>query len=104
MSIWKVYAKKADFNGIGKKYGIDPVLARIIRNRDITDEKEIDMYMNADLGRLHDPTLMKDMVKCVTILKEKIGAGKRIRIIGDYDIDGICSIYILLSGLRKCGA
>lgn len=104
MSIWKVYAKKADFNGIGKKYGMDPVLARIIRNRDITDEQELDMYMHADLSRLHDSKKMKDMKKCVTILQKKIQEGSKIRIIGDYDIDGICSIYILYTGLKKCGA
>lgn len=106
MSIWKVYAKKADFNEIGKKYKIDPVIARIIRNRDVTEDNEIEIYLGKSemIEALNPPKLMKDMEKAVDIIKEKINKGSRIRIIGDYDIDGICSIYILYRGLKHAGA
>lgn len=107
MSIWKVYAKKADFNEIGKKFNIDPVIARIIRNRDVTEESDIAVYLGQgtqNIGSLHDPRLMKDMEKATGIIKEKVSAGSKIRIIGDYDIDGICSIYILYTGLTRIGA
>ncbi len=103
-AIWKVYAKKADFKGIGEKYGIDPVIARIIRNRDVVSEEEIELYMNGSRRDLYDGFLMKDMEKAISILREKISLGKNIRIIGDYDIDGVTSICILLKGLTAAGA
>lgn len=106
MSVWKIYAKKADFFSIGKKYNIDPVIARIIRNRDIIEENEIEMYLSEldqSIHKLHDPRLLKDMDKTINILKNKIASKSKIRIIGDYDIDGICSIYILYQALSKIG-
>ena len=104
MSKWVVSAKKADFNKIAEKFHIDPVIARIIRNRDIIEDSEIDRFLNGTLGDLHDPELLKDAKKAAEILWDKIEQKKSIRIIGDYDIDGICSTYILLSGLECCGA
>lgn len=104
MAQWFVSAKKADFEGIGQKFGISPVLARLIRNRDVVEEEEIQKYLYGDMSMLHDPFLMKDMEKAVKILIEKIGIGEKIRVIGDYDIDGICSAYILVSGLKALGA
>lgn len=107
MSKWKVYAKKADFNEIGKMYHIDPVIARVIRNRDIMEENDIAMYLSngeESLKKLHNPRMLKDMDKAVTIIKDKISSISKIRIIGDYDIDGICSIYILYKALKKIGA
>lgn len=107
MSVWKVYAKKADFNGIGKQFNIDPVIARIIRNRDVVENDNIAMYLeNGELAlqNIHNPRLMKDIEKATTIIKNKISSGSKIRIIGDYDIDGICSIYILYTGLTRIGA
>ena len=107
MSIWKVYAKKADFNGIGKKYNIDPVIARVIRNRGIIEEKDIEMYLSngqESLKILHNPRILLNMDKTVSIIKEKISSSSKIRIIGDYDIDGICSIYILYKALVRIGA
>lgn len=99
-----VYAKKADFEKISKDFNIDPVLARVIRNRDIISYEEIEAYLNGEIKDMHSPYLLKDMDKSINILLEKINNKKSIRIIGDYDIDGICSTYILLSGLRKAGA
>lgn len=104
MAKWFMAAKKADFMSIAKKFHIDPVIARIIRNRDIVAEEEIDRFLNGSFDDLHDPRGLKDVEKAVSILKEKILQNKRIRIIGDYDVDGICSTYILYKGLSVCGA
>lgn len=104
MQKWRVYSKKADFDAIGSRFNIDPVTARIIRNRDVTDMENVDMYLNGTLDRLHDPMMMKDMDEAVSVIASSIRDNKHIRIIGDYDIDGICSIYILFKGLKICGA
>ena len=103
-SDWRVYAKRADFKGIAGKYGIDQVIARIIRNRDICGDAAIDMYLNCDINDMHNPESMKDAVLSVDIITQKIKDKCKIRIIGDYDIDGICSIYILYKGLMAAGA
>lgn len=103
-SKWMVYAKKADFKQIASEYGIDQVLARIIRNRDICGSKDIDMYLNGNLNDIHNPHSMKDADKFVDIITKKIEEHKPVRIIGDYDIDGICSIYTLFCGLKAAGA
>lgn len=103
-SDWRVYAKRADFKGIAGKYGIDQVIARIIRNRDICGDAAIDMYLNGDINDMHNPESMKDAVLSVDIITQKIKDKCKIRIIGDYDIDGICSIYILYKGLMVAGA
>ena len=97
MSKWMVAAKRADFDAIARKYQISPVLARIIRNRDVTKDEDIDKFLNGTRADLYAPRLLKDMDKAVNILLQKISEGKHIRIIGDYDIDGICSTYILYS-------
>ncbi len=101
---WVVAAKSADFKGIGKRFGIDPVIARVIRNRGLTDLKDIDKYLNGTKEDLYDPHLLKDAEKGAGIIKEKILQKKKIRIIGDYDIDGVEASYILLKALRRCGA
>ncbi|MGN0316684.1 MAG: single-stranded-DNA-specific exonuclease RecJ [Lachnospira sp.] len=103
-SKWMVYGKKADFKAIGEKHKIDQVVARVIRNRDVVGDDAIDMYLNGTLEDCHDPHLLKDADKCVDILMNKISMGKKLRIIGDYDIDGICSIFILYKGLKRAGA
>lgn len=102
--IWMVQTKKADFTGIAKQFGIDPVTARIIRNRGIEGENNINRYLNGTMDALYDPRLMKDMDKAVAILKEKISGKKKIRIVGDYDIDGVCSTYILYNAFMRLGA
>lgn len=104
MENWRIYGKKADFNGIGEKFHIDPVVARVIRNRDIITEEELLMYFSEDTSKLHSPWLLKDMDKAIDIITAGIAEKKNIRIIGDYDIDGICSIYILLTALKNAGA
>lgn len=103
-SDWRVYAKRADFKDIAGRYGIDQVIARIIRNRDICGDAAIDMYLNGDINDMHNPESMKDAVLSVDIITQKIKDKCKIRIIGDYDIDGICSIYILYKGLMAAGA
>lgn len=100
-SNWRVYTKKADFKAIGERFGIDQVMARIIRNRGLETDKQINMYLNGTVDDMHSPHLLKDADKCVDILTDKIHAGKKIHIIGDYDIDGICSTTILYKGLRQ---
>ena len=104
MAKWVVSAKKAEFDKIGEKFHIDPVIARIIRNRDIEGDERIELFLHGTLENLHSPYLLKDVEKAAAILLRKIEQGKTIRVIGDYDIDGICSTYILLTGLRACGA
>lgn len=99
-----VSAKKADFDQISRECGISPVLARLIRNRGVIGVEETKKFLSGTLSDLSDPRLLPDAEKAVDILIKKIEEGKKIRIIGDYDVDGICSSYILLSGLRKCGA
>lgn len=101
---WVVSAKKADFKEIGKKFGIDQVTARLIRNRDVVGDEAIEEYLNGSLLNLHSPHLLKDCDKAVFILTEKIREQKKIRIMGDYDIDGVCATYILYRGLMRCGA
>ena len=113
MSKWMIANKKADFDRLAKEFGIRNVTARLIANRLITNraneatecsEKAVDAYLNGDLEALHDPKLMADMEKGAKVMLERIQAGAKIRVIGDYDVDGICSSYILVSGLRLLGA
>ncbi len=104
MKKWFLYQKKADFNGIGAHYGISPILARILCNRDVQTEEQLHMYLEGTLEDCHDPALLPDIRKAGELLKEKIAAGKAIRVIGDYDVDGICSTYILVETLRRMGA
>lgn len=103
MEKWMVVAKRADFKGIGERFGIDQVTARIIRNRDVIGEKAIEKYLHGSRKDFYSPWLLKDMEKAVAILQEKIENRNRIRIIGDYDIDGVMSTYILLESLRGLG-
>ena len=103
MEKWMVAAKRADFKGIGERFGIDQVTARIIRNRDVIGEKAIEKYLHGSRKDFYSPWLLKDMEKTVAILQEKIENRNRIRIIGDYDIDGVMSTYILLESLRGLG-
>lgn len=104
MAQWFLAAKKADFEKIGEKFGISAVLARLIRNRDIVGEEEIGKFLNGGMEELYAPFLLKDMEKAVEFLIPKIEAGERLRVIGDYDIDGVCASYILVKGLRALGA
>lgn len=103
MEKWIEIRKGGNFMEMAKKYGIDPLIARIIRNRDIIDEKEITEYLYGGKEALHNPHLLKDADKAAEIIAEGIAEKKAMRIIGDYDIDGVNATYILLDGIRRCG-
>ncbi len=103
MEKWFVSMKKADFNGIAERYHVSPILARLIRNRDLMTDEEIGFYLNGTIADLYDGMLMKDMDKAVEILAEKIREGEAIRVIGDYDIDGVNATYVLQEGISKLG-
>lgn len=104
MSKWTVMMKKADFGRIAEQFKISPVLARIIRNRDIIEETDIRKFMYGGLEDTYNPFLLKDMDEGIRIILQKIEEKKKIRIIGDYDIDGVCATYVLYKGLTSCGA
>ena len=101
---WMLYAKKADFQEIGHKFHISPILARLIRNRDVVGEEAIERYLNGTVDQMHSPKLLPDLLLAARILEQKIAAGAPIRIVGDYDIDGVCSTCILYQGLKRLGA
>ena len=104
MEKWMVAAKKADFDGWAKQFGISPVLARIIRNRDITEPEEVDKFLHGTLSDCYSPWLLKGVEQAVAVIGEELDRGTKIRVIGDYDVDGICSSYILTRALREMGA
>lgn len=103
MAKWFILKKKADFETIGKKFGIHPVTARLLRNRNLTEEEMIERYLNGGVESMYSPHLLKDADKLVDILLTKIKENKNIRIIGDYDIDGVMSTYILHQGIKRAG-
>ena len=104
MAKWMEIRKGADFQAVSEKFRITPFTARLIRNKDITEDEAIREYLHGDLSDLHAASLMKGIPEAVKLLMEKIRQGAYIRIIGDYDIDGVCATYILLKGLEKVGA
>lgn len=104
MKNWVLLRKGGNFTELGKRFGIRPRTAALIRNRDIIGEEAFDRYLNGTIADLYDGMLMKDMDKAVDLLKEKIVEKQSIRIIGDYDIDGVNATYILLEGLKGLGA
>ncbi len=101
---WFIKNKAGNFNRIGNEYHIDPVIAQLIVNRGINNKEEMEQYLNPSLKHMHNPLLMKDLEKACDILKEKMKEGKKIRIIGDYDVDGVMATYISVTGLKNCGA
>ena len=101
--IWMLQTKRADFDGIARQFGIDPGTARVIRNRGIEGRENIERYLYGDLDSLYSPWILKDMRPAVDILKRKLKEGQKIRIVGDYDIDGVCSTYILYQALKRLG-
>ena len=104
MKKWVVTAKGADFNRIANDFGISPYLARIIVNRGATTNEEIDMFLNADLSKMHDPRKLPNIEEAVSVIADAIEAQVPIRIVGDYDIDGVCASFILKKGLEEAGA
>lgn len=101
---WFIAAKRADFQKIGQRFQVSPVLARLMRNRDLTTMEEIEQYLHGSLDDIPSPYLLKDIKKGAMIIKDKIQSGKKIRIISDYDVDGVSSNYILYKGLERCSA
>lgn len=104
MKKWVVAAKRADFKAIGEKYHIDQVTARLIRNRDVVGDEALHEYLYGTIADMHDPEQMKGIREAADLLLSKMEDRAAIRIIGDYDIDGVTSTYILYTGLKKCGA
>ena len=100
---WMLYAKKADFQEIGHKFHVSPVLARLIRNRDVVGDEAIERYLNGTVDQMHSPELLPDLTLAAEILEQKISSEAAIRIVGDYDIDGVCSTCILYRGLKRLG-
>lgn len=100
---WVVVAKGADFNKIAKDHSISPYLARIVRNRGAVTDEEIDMFLSCDIGRMHDPAKLRDIDNASSILADAIEAQVPIRVVGDYDIDGICASFILKKGIEAAG-
>lgn len=104
MKKWYVKNSLINYNDIATKFNISPLMAKLLANRDIAEDKLIMSFLNPTLKNLHDPKDMKDISKAINIIKEKIHKGKKIRIIGDYDVDGVISTYILYVALKRCGA
>ncbi len=104
MQQWFEIQKGADFGAIGRRYGINPVTARIIRNREVTEDEDIRRFLFGTVEDLYDPMLMKDMDLLTDLLCVKITEQAKIRVIGDYDIDGVMSSYIFVTALKRCGA
>lgn len=99
--LWVVQTKRADFSGLAMRLGVSPVAVRVMRNRGLTEEAEMRKYLYGTLDDLYDPRLMKGMEQAAELIARKLKEGKHVRIIGDYDIDGVCSTYILLKGFQR---
>ena len=104
MKQWVVMAKKADFDALAQQFHISPMLARIIRNRDMVTPEEIGLFLNGTLDDLYDPMRLYGMREAADMLKEAVHSDDKIRVIGDYDVDGVCSTYILVTALERMGA
>lgn len=101
-SIWMLQTKRADFTAVAERFHISPVTARIIRNRDVMEDNDIERYLHGTVRDLYNPHLLKDMDRAAVLIMDKIKAGMPIRIVGDYDIDGVCSTYLLYRGILRC--
>lgn len=104
MEKWFIKNKKGNIKDISEKFGINAIVSKLLVNRDISKDKSIEMFLNPDLDRLHSPVLFKDIIHASNLVNEDIKNYRKIRIVGDYDVDGIMSIYILYKGLKKIGA
>lgn len=103
MEKWFIKNKKADYKNISSKFKISEFLAKLLVNRGITDYITIEKFLNPSLDKLYNPSLMKDLDKAANIIKDKIDKQKPIRIVGDFDVDGVISIYILYTAIKRCG-
>lgn len=103
MEKWFIKNKKGDIKGISERFGINSIVAKLLINRDISNEESIDIFLNPDIDRLHSPVLLKDIIRASNLINDDCRNNRRIRIVGDYDVDGIMSIYILYKGLKRVG-
>ncbi len=101
---WYIYAKKADFDRISRRFGIDKVTARVLRNRGLMSDEEIDLFLNGSIDSLYDERELPNAEKAADLILKTVRDGKKIRVVGDYDIDGVCSTYIMLKILGALGA
>jgi single-stranded-DNA-specific exonuclease len=104
MEKWVVKNKKADFKSMMEKHKVSEVIARLLVNRSLEKDDEIQTFLKPELTYLHNPMTMKDMDKACDLLIHKIKSKQKIRIVGDYDVDGVASTYVLFTALKKCGA
>ncbi len=104
MERWVLLRKGGDFEAMGEKFNISPRLACLIRNRNVIGEAKVHKFLNGTIEEINDGRLMKGMEAAALIVKKKIKNKQKIRIIGDYDIDGINAAYILLEGIEGLGA
>lgn len=104
MKKWMIYGKKADFQGIAKRFSIDQVTARVLRNREVNSDAQIEQFLHGELSDLHSPLLLPDAIRCMNQLDRAVSDGRHIRVVGDYDVDGVCATYIFYEGLRRLGA
>lgn len=103
MAEWKLKTRKSGYKQVSEEHQISWQTAILLLNRQIEEYDDIENFLHADIRALHDPHELQDMDKAAAIMKECIERGDNIRVIGDYDVDGICSSYILYEGIRKCG-
>lgn len=101
---WMVKNKSADFKAIAAQFGISEVVARLMVNRGIKEAADMEAYLHPDTRQLHPAEHLKDAEKTALFLAGKIREGGQIRIIGDYDVDGVIATYILMETLTDCGA
>ena len=101
---WRVFNLAADFNGLAGKLGVDPVVVRIMRNRGIIEDKDYESFLYGTLSNTHSPEKMLDMELGVDIISAALDEGEHIRVVGDYDVDGVTSTYILYDALKSLGA
>ena len=104
MEKWFIKNKKGNIKDISEKFKVNGVVSKLLINRDLIDDSSIEMFLNPDLDRLHSPVLLKDIIHASNLVNEDVKNNRKIRIVGDYDVDGIMSIYILYKGLKKIGA
>ncbi|MBR0515460.1 MAG: single-stranded-DNA-specific exonuclease RecJ, partial [Eubacterium sp.] len=101
---WILRNRNLDYDRITKKYNIDPLVAKVIRNRDIETDEDFDMFLNGTVSSCHDPLLLCGMDEGTDLMLSKLREGKKIRVIGDYDVDGVTAAFILTKGLSAAGA
>ena len=101
---WFIKNNGIDPIKVSKDLGISEIISKILINRELIDYNDITNFLDPNLEKLHSPSLMADLELGANIIKEKIENNKKIRIVGDYDVDGVISVYILYISLKALGA